>query len=412
MDEELYVCDECIDDADIQELINDLVKENECSFCGRVEDEPCAAPIEPVGELIRECVTRTYTDPANVLSYESREGGYQGSVYDTEELLYDVVGLHLPNDDGQLIGLISGIVDYTGADAWCEENYYGTDEDDMLIYSWQGFCNLVMRSRRFFFNSVENDPDDHEKMSPSQLFEILRRAIVRHGLINELTPSEKLHRVRFVENGEKYTLPHELGPPPEELATQANRMSPPGIPMFYCAHSLQTALRETVNEAGTFCATLWHVTEAKHILDLTRLPRPVGFFNNDWSLDRDTISFLHRFVGEFSKPIERDRSTRHVDYIPTQAFTEFVRYMNENTDAPDIMGIRYPSAVDAGSSLVLFATQTEIVGGKVPDYMRSSPWIAMSKRHEMHISTEKLAEWQQEPEQTSLWGFATRNQQQ
>lgn len=76
----------------------------------------------------------------------------------------------------------------------------------------------------------------------------------------------------------------------------------------------------------------------------------------------------------------RDERT-HIDYLPTQAFTEYLR--DARFGGKRIDGIRYPSATGKqGANVVLFATQEDFVGVGEDDphfvFRRTKPWLELT----------------------------------
>jgi len=75
---------------------------------------------------------------------------------------------------------------------------------------------------------------------------------------------------------------------------------------------------------------------------------------------RKLLIFLHTLREEFSRPIERDNRV-HIEYVPTQVVTEYLRGMKTMEDW-SIDGIRYASARhEGGASLVLFCDPNNLV---------------------------------------------------
>lgn len=98
------------------------------------------------------------------------------------------------------------------------------------------------------------------------------------------------------------------------------------------------------------------------MVDLTRLPRPLRFFEPqpETSVEnRYVLSFLNSFGVSIARKVEPgDRE--HIDYVPTQVVTEWFRTTPLGNE-PHIDGILYRSAQRAGgTSLVLFADQEKI----------------------------------------------------
>ena len=135
--------------------------------------------------------------------------------------------------------------------------------------------------------------------------------------------------------------------------------------MFYGCDDEETALRETASGPGNFAIGEFEVTRPAVLLDLTDIPEVPSLFEPvpDFVevLPRRDLRFLHHVAREVSRQI--DRSNRvHVDYVPTQVVTEFVRTM-VTWQGSRIDGIKYASSVHPmHSSYVLFADQSNVVG--------------------------------------------------
>ncbi len=140
-------------------------------------------------------------------------------------------------------------------------------------------------------------------------------------------------------------------------------MSPAGIVMFYGSSETDTAVAEIDDrpELGIAVGTFRTLRDLR-IVDLTRLPRPLRFFEPQPETNienRYVLSFLNSFGRSMAARVEPgDRE--HIDYVPTQVVTEWFR-TRSLANEPNINGILYRSAQRAGgSSLVLFADQDKI----------------------------------------------------
>ena len=109
---------------------------------------------------------------------------------------------------------------------------------------------MVKHRRRFFFQSEELEDD--ELYSPLALLKELTAWCERYDLVKPFPAGSPLYRARHQKLGETLVTATELGPPPQEKTTISNRMSPPGIVMFYVSDNPETALRETATSADTF----------------------------------------------------------------------------------------------------------------------------------------------------------------
>jgi hypothetical protein len=181
------------------------------------------------------------------------------------------------------------------------------------------------------------------------------------GLIKTIHAGHRLYRARPRADAHvKYRTAKELGPPPEESATQTNRMNPPGIPMFYGAENATLAVAEI--RTPLFSLGRFKTTRAIQLLDLAALPKVPGFFSMASQRERLGLAFLQEFSKLISQPVERDDRT-HVDYIPTQVYTEFLRDYEFLGGLVD--GIRYKSATALeGANVVLFATNENVQDAK------------------------------------------------
>ena len=274
-----FVCGDCIDDDGIRGFISANAEVCRCSFCHAVGDEPIAAPLGEVGEYINRCLLQEYGDAVDELPWDSEEKEYFGSNWDSEELLTDVVELELPNDhDGVLLDELVGYLDDI---AWCERNGLGLTDRQYAQYSWDYFCDVVTRRRRFFFLDVGPSASEPEVYDPGHILRNIFNSADQLGLFTKLPAGKELYRARWEEPDAQLETPQELGPPPEEKATQANRMSAPGIVMFYACDEVDTALLEVAQEPGLFAAGCWKTLRPANVLDLTDIPSVPGLFDYD-----------------------------------------------------------------------------------------------------------------------------------
>jgi hypothetical protein len=134
--------------------------------------------------------------------------------------------------------------------------------------------------------------------------------------------------------------------------------------MMYVPQDAATALAETVDREATYVVGEFGIERDVIILDLAELPEtPSIFYEVPDSMEfdpRQRLIFLQEIADEISRPIARDDRV-HVEYVPTQVVTEFLRTV-ATWNGNRIDGIRYRSSRRSdGSSLVLFADQTNLV---------------------------------------------------
>jgi hypothetical protein len=391
VDPDLRVCAECFDDEGLRKFVTAHANATACSFCGATAKADIAAPLDDVVEHMRSCLARDYNDPDNAgMAYESREGGYQGKVWDADDFLMDELALELPNDKDQR--LFDALCGGLGTQLWCTRHLYSLGPDEALAYSWETFCELVKHETRFFFSQAPRNPDDRELLPPSDLLELIANYAIVAGLVGTTATGQTFYRVRLQQPGETLQHPAELGPPPPEHAKQ-NRMSPAGIVMTYVSEDAVTALHETADKPGTYAIGQFRTLRDITILDLAQLPPIPGLFTeipDTLKYDpRETLAFLHRLAEDISRPIARDDQV-HIEYVPTQVVTEFLR----SAKVPDkrrLDGIRYRSSrKSGGTSLVLFADRRNVTDAWDKAWPKPDPWLELVARTELSVTSQML----------------------
>ena len=145
-----------------------------------------------------------------------------------------------------------------------------------------------------------------------------------------------------------------MGPPhPEDIINTSNRMSPPGVPIFYGSFDEDTALSEISRkgwEGLAYIAEFKLVKEIK-IIDLTLKKDELlpSFFDIEkpHREKRDDLIFIQELSTKLSEPIYKD-GREHTDYVPTQIFAEYIKRKK-------IHDIIYESSVNPdGKNIALF----------------------------------------------------------
>lgn len=241
-----------------------------------------------------------------------------------------------------------------GRSRWAEIRNWGTlDRDVALRTSWERFCETIKHKRRFFFHGEGRD--DRDSYTAASLLEAIAEIGETMGLIRDLQPGTRLWRARpDMHRGERGSA-RDFGPPPVQFALQSNRMNPPGIPMFYVASTAQTALRET--RAAEARIGQWRVDRTLRVFDLRQMPDTPGIFSDAPRNHRLALRFLHLFARDIMTPVARDQRV-HVDYLPSQVVTEFVR--DYRFAAGKVDGIAYGSTVHSGWNAALFLGPVEL----------------------------------------------------
>ena len=373
-----FVCGDCIRNDGIRGFISANAAANRCSFCGVVSDKPIAAPLDDVGEYINRCVREEYGDALDELPWDGEEKEFFGWNWDSEELLAYVIELDLPNDHNNV--LLGKLVGYLDDITWCDRNGLGLTDREYARYNWDYFCDVVMHRQRFFFLDYEPNPYEPQVYDPGYILREIFTFANETGLFKVLPANNHLYRARWEQAGARLETPQELGPPPENMAVQANRMSPPGVVMFYACDAIETALLEAAQEPGTFAVGCWKLLSPATVLDLTDIPAIPRLFEYDPEggeyVLRRALEFLHHIADQMSQPVARDDRV-HVDYVPTQVVTEFLR-SRVRWQGGRIDGIKYKSSVHPGhASYALFATQDHIVTDSLDSQSEEQPWFEL-----------------------------------
>jgi len=360
-----YVCAECFSDYAIKEFIEQNVFDEKCSYCSNKSDEPIAAPLEEVIEFIREGLETEWDNPVNCVGWESAEGGWMGArVIDSYELItVEIEELQGSNQD--VLDDISYILDQE----WCQRDPYGLPGDEALSLSWTGFADQVKHHSRYIFlrqKEVEEFPHDLDIIPVHKMLDSLSEELSNleeENLLTMIKVGSKMFRTRIHDKGVLLSKATEIGAVPLESAKYSNRMSPAGIPMFYGSFDPETALEETIDDSdigvervasiGTF-----NVIKQLEVLDLTQDHEIPSIFDTNRSYLRSSLIFLRNFEEEISKPIEKD-GAEHIEYVPAQVFTEYIRHLYRDQSGNSLDGILYRSSKRKGGVCCVLFIQNE-----------------------------------------------------
>jgi len=346
-----HVCSDCFGDECIKEFIEGQAEELKCDYCGRESSKPIAADIDEVIEYIRDCISTEWGDPDDEL-VPVEDGQYVWPVTNSYELFYDEIQLDANPD------VLEDIIKAFVEESWFKKDYRTADP---MLSGWALFVEEVKHHRRYFFGLEENERFSSDIL-PSEFLDRLGKEISELELIRTLRTTDTIFRVRIHDPNVTLSTASELGPPPTELAVYPNRMSPAGIPMFYGSFDIDTAIKETYKPKRNrqSVATIGKFRPLRELvaLDLTSLPDIPSIFDEHRGYLRPTIMFLSAFVEELRKPVEKDDKA-HIEFVPTQVFTEYIRQAYKFDDVR-FEAIIYPSAISpSGVSCVLFVENDE-----------------------------------------------------
>jgi len=351
-----HVCHVHIKDYAIEEFIKENAQPGYCSYCKRRRN---VVEFEMMMKFIMEGIMRLYEDAAEFMQYDSSEGGYQGTIYDQQELIDDVVGLKINNDQ-----LREDIINCIDDRAWSDPTEYYEDERQILQYLWKYFKDVVKHRSRYLFAKSEKLKSFSFTQNAYSILDDIGDRVRDFGLLKKIAKNTIFYRCRQHRIKDVVDTASKIASPPIEHAIYANRMSPAGISMFYGAFERGTARIETIDEAmlaekPKLSTAVFKNKEVLNVVDLTELPSIPSIFDRNKREKMYSIGFIRDFVSDLSRPIAHD-GLEHIEYIPTQVVTEYFRDVYEVGNNEPIHGIVYPSSRKIGSkACVLFMDNEE-----------------------------------------------------
>jgi hypothetical protein len=360
-----YVSAACFEDSQLRAFIKRNRTSHPCSYyCGGGR-HPKGAALDDVLAFIFDGITSRYEDATNGVGWD---GGFVGaSTWDS----YDLVWEHLELTDRAESKLLDDIAYALPDRTWSEIDPYGARDHEIFQWSWEKFVEVVKYERRYYF---DDGISSEESISPGALLAVVASKCKRAKMIRKLPVGTSFYRCRWRDENERFTQPHELGPPPKELASQS-RMSPAGIAMFYGAVDEATARAETLaSDSDRHTMALFGLGRDIHVLDLTDSPAVSLFDPNRRSL-YDWAIFMRHFRTDLRKPVAKDHSL-HIDYVPTQIVTEYFRSFLTTRKGQPIDGILYKSATRTENvCIALFAKGQDVAPTQVVQVEPSSGYL-------------------------------------
>lgn len=336
-----------------------------CDYCGNVPPSGGVVPLAAVIGFIRKAISGEWCSRHESGSYSSAAEGYMAQSVSNQDV-FDEIGLNLFIKD-QI--LMMDIVDAFNHIDWCRRNWYELSPSKRWWGGWESFRFFVMHHRRYTFWHAQDfssmDPFLFEtnSIAPSVLLEEISSVIKDTPLIRLIPQGTRYWRVRRHARNVVLSPPSDFTPPPIDRAGKPNRMSPAGVPMFYGAIEFETAKLEVQSAHGgkkpeSLTGVQFMNVVPLNILDLTAIPPLPSYFLAEGPRQRHILTFLKRFSEDVSKPL-LPIYTPHIEYVPTQVFTEFVRHVMKASNGGPVHGIQYASSQDGKACCVIFVTQEQ-----------------------------------------------------
>ena len=357
-DKDKNVCAEHFEDPYLQIYINDNGHSGKCSYCGKRNTKvlsmryfidfiknKLSQRLCPLDNANLPLVSSYYDDEDEEIPGFSRAGCYV--VPDSAERYESVLDLmdnySLYTSDECLNEDISSCFN---CDEWTRNDVFEEDLDEELSYGWNNFIKMVKHQKRYTFFQ---DPHfiRQEEWKDDIMTEINK--LCSNVLVSKLPSRIPIFRGRPNETGTPRTSFKDLTAPPVEYAKE-NRMSATGISMFYGALDPDTPVEEIRNYEPGAVIDLGEFILKKElvVIDLFKIPERLSFWMPQYYLE---YKFLKKFHSEITKPITKNPG---IEYVPTQIFTEYIRFMSNK----HIDGIIYKSSLTGKKNIVLFYDNT------------------------------------------------------
>lgn len=343
------VCVACVDEPALKAVVAaEAQPDQPCTFCGG----SCSAPLDTLIAAFVRGIERMHYRAIDELSWNGREGGWQGaSTVDSWDLV-DEFGDCFSGD-----GVREAVRDSVEDGEWVAKDFARPSVDTALIEGWTEFCRQVKYETRYV---IWRKPDESTGTSggeipPAKVLDAVGQLvyIFPENLVRECTTDTQIWRARPHEPGKSVSSSQELGSTPTSKS-RTNRMSPAGIPMFYAALDPETAeLEATQGQTnGNVSIGAFHASRAFTVLDLANLREPPSVFADDGD-NRPQWLFLHAFA----KSLRAKPELPDIDYVPTQIVTEY--FLKVFADGDWFDGLLYPSDVEGGGSCLVLNVPNE-----------------------------------------------------
>lgn len=330
------------DTSFLRDLMDDA-SPGDCVLCGTSDDQPTMVSAETLVASFMDSF-RYFYRTSDSLPWDNEDGVYIGPQIDTGDAVYDLASEAFEVsviDDA--LQLISDAIGYEH-----EWTTWGAPADpDGVDYEWSRFVETVKYTSRFVFIVGGRNSG----LVAQFLRKVGKYLDEENGLISTLPVDTPLHRGRLCEKPREVSRSAAgLGPAPRDQAS-ANRMSPPGISMFYGSDDAETAVAEIAGHGVSPLAVVgeFRTTRVLRVLDLTARPNKPSPLNRERRVEFEMLSFLESFVEAITAPVIPD-GRQHVEYVPTQVVTEYLR----NSSPEMLDGIVLPSTQTGRRTYVLF----------------------------------------------------------
>lgn len=371
---EKYVCTHHFEDKYLNRFIQKYGEKGECSYCHR---KGCVIDMNNLADHIgmtisvyfndvdSECLplaSSYYDDDNEEIPGVKRIGCFavpaKADVYEDTSEMMDDLGLHTECEE------LNEDIDHLFEDnMWIKKEPFELWWNEEKVLQWKKFSKEVKHLRRYTFLADSHDKEDDSNIL-TDLNNVLHNA---KEIIRTLSVGTCIYRTR--------SLNHELDKDfgfkditsaPNSCAGQC-RMSPAGVSMFYGAFDKETAIEESIKSKDEKCLVVGEFSTIRemNVVDLTKLPNNISIWMENWQ----GYAFLKAFHKDITQPLHAD-GKEEVEYVPSQIFTEYLRWMFQDKSGKNIDGLIYQSCKTNKANIVLFC-----------DNERNKKWIELVKHY-------------------------------
>lgn len=372
---EKYVCTHHFDDKYLNQYIQENSEDGICSYChrkGRVIDMSALA--DHIGMRISiffndvdseglPLASSYYDDDKEKIPGIKRVGCFavpeKTEVYeDTSEMMEDL-GLHTECEE------LNEDMDHLFEDnMWIKKDPFELWWNEEKERQWNEFSENVKHLRRYTFWTALHDDAGYKEDILTDLNDSICNS---KEIFASLPVGTLIYRTRSLD----YKLDDKFGfkditSAPVASAGQC-RMSPAGVSMFYGAFDKETAIEESIKSKDEICLVVGEFSTIKelNVVDLMKLPHNMSIWMDNWQ----GYSFLKAFHKDITQPLHAD-GKEEIEYVPSQIFTEYLRWMFKDKSGKNIDGLIYQSCKTKKANIVLFC-----------DNENSKKWIELVKHY-------------------------------
>lgn len=354
---EKYVCSHHFEDIYLNQYIEHHGETGVCTYCGRkgtvIDMSDLANHIAMTISIYFNDIDSEYL-PLSSSYFDNEEEQIPGikqvgcyavpentDVFEDTFEMMEELGLHTDCDN------LNDDIDHLFENKiWIKKDPFELWLNQKKELQWKRFSKMVKHSRRFTFLAMSRVGGSDNILE--DLGAILRYT---DGILHTITTGTTLYRTRSLDKeiDDSFGF-NDITSAPDVYAGQC-RMSPAGVSMFYGAFDMDTAVAESiksVNEKVLIIGEFKTVRELT-VVDLTALPREVSIWMDKW----EAVSFLKSFHNDITRPLLND-AKEAIEYVPSQIFTEYLRWMLTDKKGRNIDGLLYKSSKTNKANVVLF----------------------------------------------------------